>query len=91
MVEQTGHPFAYQGQYRRHTVCQLRSDTFVHSVIQVYVALSVQASAIVTCYLRSARIQDMPSSPEGALILLNLTLCILGPVLIRQAWRWHIS
>jgi hypothetical protein len=51
----------------------------------------VQASAVVACYLRSARIQDMPSSPEGVLILLNLALCILGPLLIRQAWRWHIS
>lgn len=59
--------------------------------LQVYVAFSLQVTAVLACYLRATDIEDMVSGPEGALILLNSALCIFGPLLIRQAWRWHVS
>lgn len=92
MVEQASHTTAYKGECR---YCVSGNGiavlNFGSPLSQVLVALGLQISAVVACFLRSPRLQDMPSSPEGALILLNLVLCILGPVLIRQAWRWHIS
>lgn len=58
---------------------------------QIAVAISLQFLALLACYGRSETLRDMPSSPEGALIMVNIALCILAPVLIRQAWRWHVG